>query len=86
MPSNFQQQQIFKKFLSLLKIKTIAEAKKWPARSLITVNSLQIYQSDYGTYTYGIVYNGHFVLAFTRKLLQQKWFNKDVNLIVVYIT
>ena len=81
-PSSFQQQQIFEKFLSLLKVKTIAEARKLPASSLIEANSLQIIKSDYGTYTYGIVHDGRFVPASAGRLLRQGWFAKDVKLIV----
>ena len=83
-PSSFQQQQIFEKFLSLLKVKTIAEARKLPASSLIAANSIQIGQSDYGTYTYGIVHDGRFVPASAGRLLRQGWFDKDVKLIVAH--
>ena len=83
-PDSFKQQQIFEKFLSLLEVNTIAEARKLPASSLITANSLQVGQSDYGTFSYGIVPDGRFVPAFVGRLLRQGWFDKNVKLMVAH--
>ena len=81
-PSSFEQQQTFEKFLSLLKVNTIAEARKLPSSSLITANSLQIGQSVYGSASYGPVLDGRFTPATAGKLLHQGWFHKNVKLMV----
>ena len=83
-PSSFRQQDTFKNFLSLLKVNTIAEARKLPASSLITANILQINQSAYGTFTYGAVLDGRFVPAPVGRLLRQGWFDKNVKLMVAH--
>ncbi len=80
----FKQQQTDEKFLSLLKVKTIAEARKLPASSLIAANSLQISQSDYGSFSYGPVPGGRFAPASARSLLRQGLFNKKVKLMVAH--
>ena len=84
MPGSFEQQQTFEQFLSLLKVNTIAEARKLPASSLITANSLQIGQSEYGLASYGPVLDGRFVPATAGRLLRQGWFDKNVKLIVAH--
>ena len=83
--SSFEQQKTFEDFLSLLKVKTIAEARKLPSSSLIAANSLQIQQSSpYGTFTYGPVLDGRFTPASVGRLLRQGWFDKNVRLIVAH--
>ena len=83
-PGTFEQQQTFETFLSLLKVNTIAEARKLPSSSLITANSLQIAQSAYGTFSYGPVLDGRFTPASAGRLLSQGWFDKNVKLIVAH--
>ncbi len=83
-PDSFKQQQTFEKFLSLLNVRTIAEARKLPVSSLIAANSLQISQSDYGTFSYGIVPGGRFAPASARSLLRQGLFDKKVKLMVAH--
>ncbi len=83
-PSSFEQQQTFENFLSLLKVKTIAEARQLPSSSLIAANSLQIYQSPYGSFSYGPVLDGRFTPAPVGRLLRQGWFDKNVKLIVAH--
>ena len=83
-PSSFEQQQTFETFLSLLKVKTIAEARQLPSSSLITANSLQIYRSLYGSFSYGPVLDGRFTPAPVGRLLRQGWFDKNVKLIVAH--
>ena len=83
---SFEQQQTFEKFLSLLKVNTIAEARKLPSSSLITANSIQIGQSVYGTTSYGPVLDGRFVPASGGRLLRQGWFDKSVKLMVAHNT
>lgn len=81
-PDTFEQQQTFDKFLSLLKVNTIAEARKLPASSLITANSLQIARSEYGAFTYGPMLDGRFAPAPAGRLLRQGWFDKNVKIMV----
>ena len=83
-PDSFKQQEIFERFLSLLKVDTIAEARKLPASSLIAANSLQVRQSDYGTFSYGIVPDGRFAPASAGRLLRQGWFDKSVKVMVAH--
>ena len=83
-PGSFEQQQTFENFLSLLKVNTIAEARKLPSSSLITANSLQIGQSVYGSASYGPVLDGSFIPATAGRLLHQGWFDKNVKLIVAH--
>lgn len=80
----FKQQQTDENFLSILKVKTIAEARKLPASSLIAANSLQISQSDYGSFNYGPVSGGRFAPASARSLLRQGLFDKKVKLMVAH--
>lgn len=84
-PSSSEQQQTFAKFLSLLKVNTIAEARKLPSSSLITANSLQIHQqSKYGSFSYGPVPDGRFTPASVGRLLRQGWFDKNVKVMVAH--
>ncbi|MCJ1344838.1 hypothetical protein MMC31_003041 [Peltigera leucophlebia] len=82
--SSFKQQETFNTFLSLLKVNTIGEARKLPASSLINANRLQIFQSDYGDFRYGVVLDGRFVPAPVGRLLHQGWFDKNVKLMVAH--
>lgn len=49
--SNFQQEQTFDAFLSLLKVGTIEEARQLPSSALITANIVQVANSSYGDFT-----------------------------------
>lgn len=91
LPHSFPQEQTYlkqqktdEKCLSLLKVKTIAEARKLPASSLIAANSLQISQSDYGSYSYGPVPGVRFAPASARGLLRQGLFDGGVRLMVAH--
>lgn len=83
-PDSFEQQQTFANFLSLLKVNTVAEARRLPSISLITANSLQIRQSPYGFTTYGPGPDGCFAPASAGRLLRQGSFDKNVKLMVAH--
>ena len=84
LPQRLPQEQTYLKFLSLLQVKTIAEARKLPASSLIAANSLQIHQADYASISYGPVPGGRFAPASARTLLRQGLFDKKVKLMVAH--
>lgn len=78
-PSSFKQQQTFERFLSLLKVKSIAEARKLPSSALILANTIQVGLSDYGTFSFGPVVDGLFAPALPGRLLLQGSFDKTVK-------
>ena len=82
LPSSFQQQQAFNKFLSILNVTTIAEARHLPSSALIAANALQIGQSIYSTSTFGPVVDGLFAPALPGRLLLQGSFDKSLNIMV----
>ena len=69
--SNYQEEQIFETFLSLLNVSTIDEARLLPASALITANIIQVANSSYADFTYGPVVDGLFAPATPGKLLLQ---------------
>ncbi|MCJ1467118.1 hypothetical protein MMC07_005740 [Pseudocyphellaria aurata] len=78
-PSSFQQQQTFEKFLSLLKVKTIAEARKLPSSALILANTIQVGLSVYGSFSFNPVVDGLFAPALPGRLLLQGSFDNTIN-------
>lgn len=80
-PSSFQQQQTFEKFLSLLKVKSIAEARQLPSSALILANTILIGQTSYSGYSFGPVVDGLFAPALPGRLLLQGSFDKTVKVL-----
>jgi carboxylesterase type B len=82
-PSNFNQEEIFQEFLTVLGVKTIEEARRLPSSTLIAANAAQIgLRSRYGTFTYGPVVDGSFVPGLPGKLLLQGAFDRNVKILV----
>lgn len=78
-PSSLQQQQTFEKFLSLLKVKSIAEARQLPSSALILANTIQVGLATYGTFSFGPVVDGLFAPSLPGRLLLQGSFDKAVK-------
>lgn len=81
-PSNFQQEQIFNTFLSLLKVSTVEEARQLPSSALIAANIVQVANSSYGDFTWGPVVDGLFAPAIPGKLLLQGSYDHDLTLML----
>lgn len=81
-PSNFQQETMFNKFLALLNVSSLEEARRLPSAALIKANSDQVTQSDYTAFTFGPVVDGLFAPAPPGKLLLQGSFDKQVKVMV----
>ncbi|KAL8951891.1 MAG: hypothetical protein Q9222_002166 [Ikaeria aurantiellina] len=82
MPGNFQQEQTFDGFLSLLNVSTLAEARELPSSALITANAQQVGASPYGLFTYGPVVDGLFAPGIPGKLLLQGSFDHNLRLML----
>ena len=81
-PSSFKQQQIFETYLSLLKVKSLAEARRLPSTALIEANAAAVGPATYGSSTFGPVVDGLFTPALPGRLLLQGSFDKNVNVMV----
>jgi len=80
--SNFQQEQSFGTFLSLLNVSTIKEARQLPSSALIAANLAQIVNSSYGFFTFGPAVDGLIVPATPGKLLLQGSYDRDLTLML----
>ena len=81
-PGNEQQEITFERFLSLLNVSTLQEARELPSSALIMANSEQVGRSEYGQFTYGPVVDGLFAPAIPGKLLLQGSFDRSLNLML----
>jgi carboxylesterase type B len=82
-PSNFDQEENFQEFLTILNVRTIEEARQQPSSALIAANAAQIgLRSVYGSFTYGPVVDGSFVPGLPGKLLLQGSFDKNIKVMV----
>ena len=79
---NFQQEQAFQEFLSIMNVTTIQEARDLPSEALINANTQIVSQSPYGQFTFGPAVDGSFVPALPGKLLLQGSFSKDIRIMV----
>ena len=79
--SSFDQQQTFERFLSLLKVKSIAEARQLPSGAVILANSIQVGLAVYGGNSFGPVVDGLFAPALPGRLLLQGSFDKTVKVL-----
>lgn len=84
--SSFKQENITTNFLALLNVSTIAEAQEASSAAVISTNFNQIYNSQYGAYTYGPVVDGIFVPANPGVLLGAGAFAKDVKIMTGHNT
>ncbi|KAL8833401.1 MAG: hypothetical protein Q9170_004282 [Blastenia crenularia] len=81
-PGNFQQEQIFDEFLSLLNVSTVQEARQLPSSALVKANAQQVGASAYAFFTYGPVVDGLFAPGIPGKLLLQGSFDRDLKLML----
>ncbi|KAL8689466.1 MAG: hypothetical protein Q9218_004871 [Villophora microphyllina] len=82
MPGNFQQEQTFDAFLSLLNVSTLEDARQLDSSALIKANAQQVGASPYGFFTYGPVVDGLFAPAIPGKLLLQGSFDHGLKLML----
>jgi len=80
--SNFQQEQTFDTFLTLLNVSTIEEVRQLPSSALITANIVQVANSSYGDFTWGPVVDGLFAPAIPGRLLLQGSYDHDLMLML----
>jgi len=78
--SNAQTENTYSKFLRLTNTSSLAELRALPSEALIRANAQQVvYDSPWGTYTYGPVIDGDFVPLQPGQLLAQGKFDKDIR-------
>jgi carboxylesterase type B len=76
---------IFNRFLSLLNVSSIDEAKKLPSQTLINANFQQIVNdSPHGSFTYGPTVDGDLIPKPALQLLAEGRFNHKVSAMVAY--
>lgn len=84
LPGNFQQEQVFDDFLSLLNVNTIEEARQLPSSELIAASKTQVLDSAYAFVTYGPVVDGLITPALPGKLILQGSYDEDLKIMVGY--
>ncbi|PVH72304.1 alpha/beta-hydrolase [Cadophora sp. DSE1049] len=78
--SNAQTENAYNKLLRLTNTSSLAELRALPSEALIRANAQQVvYDSPWGTYTYGPVVDGDFVPFQPGQLLAQGKFDKDIR-------
>lgn len=80
--SNFQQEQVFDTFMTLLNVSGLEEARQLPSSVLIKANSAQIATPSYGSFSYGPVVDGLFAPATPGKLLLQGSYDQSLRLML----
>lgn len=80
--SNFQEQTALNTYLSLLHVKSVAEARLLPSSDLIAANIKAVGGAPYGSATFGPVVDGLITPGPPGKLLLQGSFDKSVNVMV----
>ncbi|KAE8400882.1 Alpha/Beta hydrolase protein [Aspergillus pseudonomiae] len=76
-----KQERTFRRYLELLNVSTIEEARQLPSEKLIAANAHQVSSSLYGTFTYGPVVDGVFVSDLPGKLLLRGEFDHSVRIL-----
>ena len=83
LPGNLQSEDTFQRFLSLLNVTSLEEARQLPSETLINANFLQVALTPtYGASTYGPVVDGLFAPALPGRLLLQGSFHQNVKVMV----
>lgn len=80
--SNYEQEQVFNRFLQLTNTTSIEEARQLSSAALIAANRIQVSEASYGQFVYGPVVDNDFVPGQPGKLLLQGSFDKSVNVMV----
>jgi carboxylesterase type B len=77
------QEDVYQRFLKLTNTTSLAELRALPSEEIMRANAQQIiYDSPYGTFTYGPVVDGLFAPQQPAQLLAQGRFDKDVRVMV----
>ncbi|CAN9389432.1 unnamed protein product [Alternaria alternata] len=77
------QEDVYQRFLKLTNTTSLAELRALPSEEIIRASAQQIiYDSPYGTFTYGPVVDGLFAPLQPAQLLAQGRFDKDVRVMV----
>lgn len=79
-PGHWEQDQLLQRFLSLLNVSTIDEARQLPYEALSAANIEIVAGSPYGTFTFAPAVDGTFVPALPGSLLAQGSFDKSVKI------
>lgn len=82
-PSAYAEEQVYTRFLQLLNVSTLQEARQLPSSAIIQASFMQIaLDSPYGTFTYGPTVDGNFVPALPGQLLARGQFDQSVRVMV----
>jgi carboxylesterase type B len=81
-PSAHQQEAAYTKFLEILNVKTLDEARNLPSLQLRMANAIQVAMSAYGQFTFGPLVDGVFTPALPQRLLLQGSYDKSVKIMV----
>ena len=82
MVSNYEQEQTFDAYLSLLNVTSLEEVRRLPLEALQKANIIQVGSSPYGTFTYGPVVDGLFAPAPPGKLLLQGSYDHNLKVML----
>ncbi|KAF1810853.1 acetylcholinesterase precursor [Eremomyces bilateralis CBS 781.70] len=77
--SSHQQESTFQKYMSLLNVSTLAEARRVPSEAVIRANIAQVNESITGTFAFGPVVDGSFTPALPGQLLARGQFDKRLD-------
>ncbi|KAJ8114479.1 hypothetical protein OPT61_g3652 [Boeremia exigua] len=78
----FEQEQNFQKFLSLLNVSSLEEARGLPTKDILTANEYQVRTSKPGSWTYGPVVDGNFVPELPGLSLLHNNFDQSVKVMI----
>lgn len=79
-PGHWEQDQLLQRFLGLLNVPTVEEARQLPFEALSAANIEIVAGSPYGTFTFAPSVDGAFIPALPGNLLAQGSFDKSVKI------
>jgi carboxylesterase type B len=83
LPQKHRQEEVYQKFMQILNVSSLDEARELPSQTLIEANAYHIGEfSFYGDFTYGPAVDGTFSPSLPGQLLEQGAFHKNVNVMV----
>jgi cholinesterase len=80
-PGHWEQDQLLQRFLSMLNVSTIEEARQVPFEALYAANIAIVAASPYGTFTFAPAVDGSFSPGLPGSLLAQGSFDQNVKII-----
>ena len=81
--SNVQEEDTYQKFLNLTGASSLAQLRALPSNVLTRANFQQVaYDSNWGSFTYGVTVDGNFVPQQPGQLLAQGRFDKKIRVMV----